>query len=150
SSGSSRDAISVEPTRSQNKTVRWRRSPSAEAVIGVTSGLLGRATSANPARIRHRIFRPAGWTRRILGTMQRGMSRNSCRICALRDYRLHTWGTSLSGAQLIQQGFGVLQVGGVEAFGEPFVDFAEHAARLVPAISVAQQSREAGGRAQFP
>ena len=33
--------------------------------------------------------------------------------------------------QFVEQGLGILQVGGVEALGEPFVDFREHRARLV-------------------
>jgi len=33
--------------------------------------------------------------------------------------------------ELIEQGFGVLQVGGVEALGEPVIDFGEHRARFV-------------------
>ena len=34
-------------------------------------------------------------------------------------------------AQLVEQRFGVLQVGGVEALGEPAIDFREHRARFV-------------------
>ena len=33
-------------------------------------------------------------------------------------------------AQLVEQSFRVLQIGGVEAFGEPVVDFGEHRARI--------------------
>src|SRR5215469_7329625 len=53
-------------------------------------------------------------------------------------------------AQFVEQRLGVLQVGGVEAFGEPVVDLAEHRARLLAAIGVAKKSRECSGRAQFP
>ena len=45
--------------------------------------------------------------------------------------------------QLLQQRLGVFQVGGVEALGEPVVDFRKHAAGLVAAIGVAQQTSEA-------
>ena len=48
--------------------------------------------------------------------------------------------------QLIDQDLCVLQIGGIEAFGEPVVDFGEHRARLIAAIGVAQQSCEAGCR----
>ena len=34
-------------------------------------------------------------------------------------------------AQLLEQRLGVLQIGGVEAFGEPAVDLGEHRARFV-------------------
>ena len=40
--------------------------------------------------------------------------------------------------QLIEQRLGVLQVGSVEAFGEPVVDFAEHHARFVAAPLTSQ------------
>ena len=46
-------------------------------------------------------------------------------------------------AQLIKQRLSVLEVDGVEALGEPVVDFAEHRARLVMAPSVAREARKA-------
>ena len=52
--------------------------------------------------------------------------------------------------QLVQQRLSILQVGGVEALGEPTVDFREHRPRLVAAIGIAQQPREAHGCTQFP
>src|ERR1700676_4188241 len=55
-----------------------------------------------------------------------------------------------SNAQLIEQGFGVLEVGGVEALGEPVVDFGEHRARLVAMSLLGEQSREAHRCAQLP
>ena len=55
----------------------------------------------------------------------------------------------LLGAQFDEQRLVVLQVGGVEALGEPAVDFGKHRARLVAAAGVAQQSREAHSRAQL-
>ena len=56
----------------------------------------------------------------------------------------------MSVAQLAEQRLGVLQVGGVEALGEPVVNVGEHHARFVAASSVAQQSREASSCAQLP
>src|SRR5260370_657888 len=52
--------------------------------------------------------------------------------------------------QLLEQRLGILEVGGVEALGEPVVDFTEHRARLVAAALLREQPREARGRAQFP
>src|SRR5215472_4627952 len=52
--------------------------------------------------------------------------------------------------QLVEQGLGVLQVGALEAFGEPVVDLSEHRARFVALGLVAEQTRQAGGRAQLP
>jgi hypothetical protein len=45
-------------------------------------------------------------------------------------------------AQLIEEGFGVDEVGGVEAFGEPFVDVAEHRAGLFALALFIEQPRE--------
>ncbi len=52
--------------------------------------------------------------------------------------------------KLVEQSLGVVQVGGVEAFGEPVVDVGEHRARLVATALRCEQSREAHRRAQFP
>ena len=52
-------------------------------------------------------------------------------------------------SQFIEQRLGVLQVGGVEALGEPAVDFGEHRARLVAAALRREQPRETRRRAQF-
>jgi MFS family permease len=54
-----------------------------------------------------------------------------------------------SAVQFLQQRLGVLQVGGVEAFGEPAVDLGEHRARLVAMALLREQPREASRRAQF-
>ena len=56
----------------------------------------------------------------------------------------------ISVAQLVEQRFRVLQVGGGEALGEPVVDVGQHRARLVAAISVAQQPRKTDSGAQLP
>ena len=52
-------------------------------------------------------------------------------------------------AQLIKQPLSVLEVDGLEALGEPVVDFTEHRARLVMAPNVAREARKAGRCAQF-
>jgi hypothetical protein len=52
--------------------------------------------------------------------------------------------------QFVEQRLGVLQVGGVEALGEPVVDFGEHRERLVAAAGVAEQPGEAHGSRVAP
>src|SRR5262245_56988799 len=52
-------------------------------------------------------------------------------------------------AKLRQQRLGVLQVGGVEAFGEPVVERGEERAGLVASALVAEQARQAGGGPQL-
>ena len=51
--------------------------------------------------------------------------------------------------RLILQGLGVLQIGGVEALGEPVVDVGEHRVCFILAFGIAQQSRKADDRAQL-
>src|SRR5208283_3310970 len=53
-------------------------------------------------------------------------------------------------AELVEQGLGVLEVGGVEAFGKPVVDFGEHRAGFIATSGIAQQPGKTRGRAQFP
>jgi hypothetical protein len=48
--------------------------------------------------------------------------------------------------KFLEQSLGVLQVGGVEALGEPVVDLGEHRPRFLTAIGVSQQSRETDRR----
>ena len=51
--------------------------------------------------------------------------------------------------KLVEQGLGIFQVVGVEAFCEPVVDLGEHRARFVAMTLLREQSREAGRGAQF-
>src|SRR5207248_2343443 len=51
--------------------------------------------------------------------------------------------------QFVEQDFGVFQVGGVEAFGEPAIDLGEHRARFIAIALLREQSREAHRRAQL-
>jgi hypothetical protein len=53
-------------------------------------------------------------------------------------------------AQLIEQCFRIFEIGGIESFGEPVVDFREHSARLIAPLLARQQPRKAGYRTQFP
>jgi hypothetical protein len=52
--------------------------------------------------------------------------------------------------QVVEEGFGGFEVGGVETFGEPVVDVGEHRARFVATALQREQASEAGGGAQFP
>ena len=51
--------------------------------------------------------------------------------------------------QLVEQGLGILEVGGVEALGEPSVDRRKQVVRLLPLALLSPQVGEAGGGAQF-
>ena len=50
-------------------------------------------------------------------------------------------------AELVEQRLGFLQIGGIEALGEPGVDFGQHRARFVAATLLREQPREACCRA---
>src|SRR6266851_3093517 len=52
--------------------------------------------------------------------------------------------------ELVEEGLGVLQVGGIEALGEPVVDVGEHRARLVAMVLPREQPSETHRRAQLP
>ena len=52
-------------------------------------------------------------------------------------------------AQLVEQRLGVLQVGSVEAFGEPVVDRGKHRARFVAVTLFRKQSGEAYAKSTF-
>jgi hypothetical protein len=52
-------------------------------------------------------------------------------------------------AQLIEQRLGVFQIGGVEALGEPAVDFGEHRARFVAFAFLVEQLRETHAKTTF-
>src|SRR5262249_4563376 len=66
----------------------------------------------------------------------------SCPLIALQEVPL--------GTELVEYRLGVLQVGGIESLREPAVAVAEHLACIAAAAVIADQSREAGGRAQLP
>src|SRR5262249_32008373 len=52
--------------------------------------------------------------------------------------------------QLIEQDLGLLQVAGLEAFGEPAVERSKKIAGLIPPALIAPQPRHAHRGAQFP
>src|SRR5216683_681904 len=57
---------------------------------------------------------------------------------------------SRSTTQFVEQRLGVLEIGGVEAFGEPGVDFHQHCMPLVAPAVLCEHAREARRCAQFP
>ena len=100
--------------------------------------------------IRRRILHPVYSWSRTLGMKPQSAQHIRCKTSRPRDSRLHTWRTSLSGAQLVEQGFGVLQVRGVEALGEPVVDLRKHRAGLVAPALLYDETSKAGRRSQLP
>ena len=56
-----------------------------------------------------------------LSHSERSAPKEDCRVASSAQLAI----------QFTEQGFGVFQVGGVQAFGEPAVDVGEHRARLV-------------------
>ena len=58
---------------------------------------------------------------------------------------IQTWS-----AELVEQGLGVLQVGGVKPLGEPAVDRCQEVVRLGTPTLIAPQPSKAGGRTQLP
>jgi hypothetical protein len=55
----------------------------------------------------------------------------------------------LKSTQLVEQRLGVLEVGGVEALGEPTVDWGEQVVGLPPLALLGPQPREASCRSEF-
>ena len=79
-----------------------------------------------------------------------GRARRGPSSCGRTDQPHQTMGVRTAGScQLVEQGFCVLQVGGVEALGKRAVDGCEQVARLAPPALVAPQPGEARGGAQF-
>jgi len=52
-------------------------------------------------------------------------------------------------AQLVEQHFRLLEVGGIEAFGEPVVNFLEHRARLIATVLLREHSGQLNRRCQL-
>ena len=80
-------------------------------------------------RNRRRISLRVRWMHHSSGIWLQAAIRIGSKICALRDCQLRTSSSACFPfafalvAQLVEQRLGVLQVGGVEALGEPVVDF---------------------------
>src|SRR5215469_12863786 len=150
SSGSRRAAISVEPTRSQNNTVRCRRSPPAAATMGEIPAAA--AGTASPKAAPHSPQNlSSGWfvaphlgQVTTSGAPQAAQNLRPSRLSLPHfEQRISPPDERLN-RQLIEQRLGLLEVGGVKALGEPVVDFAEHRARFVALALRCQQAREAG------
>jgi hypothetical protein len=73
----------------------------------------------------------------------------------LRDYRCCIRNSAYFpnwrlGVQFIEQYLGVFEIGRVEPFGEPDVDFREHRARFIATALLGQQAGEMYSSAQLP
>src|SRR5215467_4783124 len=113
---------------------------------------------SEPFRTFHR-----SWRRRDLEYYRkcndsRTLHRTSCRTAHLQDCRDGISCTAWLSRQFVKQCLRVLQVGGVEALGEPVVDFGKHLARLVAGWPVSRSrciapptpSRSASGPSAQP
>src|ERR1700687_4345492 len=101
------------------------------------------------------------WRRRRRVFIKRSLRFSECRhlpstMTAWRQRPLHLPGllslVQILGltAEFFEERLGVLQIGGVEAFGEPAVDYREHRARLVAPAVLDVKARETDGRAKLP
>ena len=163
SSGSMRAASAVEPTRSENITVTWRRS-------AVSCGLrLGRWQLQRRCRMclldapqlgngaKHLTpmteRRNANLFEVLIGQIGEG-STNRCRsrqsaartrTCrAFRASPISPSSLARSRRQLVEQRLRLLQIERVEALGEPAVDRSEKLASLIPLALIAPEARETG------
>jgi hypothetical protein len=96
--------------------------------VRLVSGLVGRIASADAKR-------SASVSKRASGCQT-----PSCRVVS------NTKGLA---AQFVEQRLSLFQIGGVEAFREPAVDFGEYYAPFLAAALLREQPCEAGGRTQF-
>src|ERR1700738_3674178 len=76
-------------------------------------------------------FEPGSCQARRMGTPPPALPRTRRRMLRPAGYHPGTCRTAWLPRQLVKQSLGVLQVGGVEAFGEPVVDVGEQRASLV-------------------
>ena len=70
----------------------------------------------------------------------KGAAHSLQNFCSGRFSAPHV-GQFTSRTQLVEQCLGVLEIGGVEALGEPTVDFGEHRARFVATALLREQPR---------
>src|SRR5271167_4217988 len=142
--------MAVEPTRSQNNTVRWRRSPTTsrawtgcvsgtEAPTGVSIGLPQSAQNFEPAALSELQFEQR---------FDSGLPHSAQNFLPEMPSVPHFEQRILC-SQLVEQCLGVFQIRGIEALGEPVVDLREHRARLVAKALRRKPSREANRRLQF-
>jgi hypothetical protein len=75
-------------------------------------------------------FEPGSCQARRMGTPPPALPRTRRRMLRPAGYRPGTCRTAWLPRQLVKQSLGVFQIRGVEALGEPAVDFDEHRARL--------------------
>src|SRR5216683_2628744 len=155
SSGSRSRINSVEPLMSANKAVTVLRSPSDAAESATvcsdvirTDGveevravdldsLEASAAAQSPQNFAVGAFSYPHLAQRFL----KGAAHSLQNFCSARFSAPHV-GQFTSRTQLVEQCLGVLEVGGVEAFGEPAVDFGEHRSRFIAAALAVEQARE--------
>ena len=154
----------VEPTRSENITVTWRRSAVswASAPFGRRFRCCGRGPLKFADGREHLPSMPEGDTevlQILIGQVGEYRDINLVLGKALSVlghaelfepvrnllHRRHGHGANSSSKRL-----GLLQIERVEAFGEPAVDRSEKFAGLIPLALIAPEPRHAHRRAQFP
>src|SRR5215469_5023445 len=161
SSGSRSSINSIEPLMSANSAVTVLRSPSSDADeatgairIAVSAAGCGLGAAAvvdvvNDAPHSPQNFSP-GWLE-APHLEQATLSGSPQFAQNLRPSRLSLshFEQRILFAQLVQQRLSFLQIGGVEAFGEPVVDLGEHRAGLVATALFCEQPRQAHRRTQL-
>src|ERR1700730_14845717 len=160
SSGSRSRSSSVEPLMSANSAVTVLRSPSETSATAVSSAArTGGADSGwivdfVVAGVRGAAHSPQNRAAGEFSNPHREhRDLNGAAHCSQNlspaGFSAPKFEQSMSDTQVIEQRLCVLQVGGVEAFGEPAVDVGEHSARLIAITLLAEQPCEADSRARF-
>ena len=134
---------------SANRKVTTLLSPSmfsgADALVtrtGAGADCLSMIDAWFPSAVPHFLqnFEPCGFATEHDGHRSSSFVPHSAqKIASARFWVLHL-AHSIRGSrtQFVEQRLGVLQIGSVEALGEPVVDLGEHRARLVTAIVLGQ------------
>src|SRR6202158_1173091 len=160
SSASSCCDSGVEPTRSQNSTVSWRRSPTSVGLgaAGARSGgAVGVGASGGAARsLREAPHSPqnflfAGFSARQCGHRFSSAPPHSPQNFLPAGLSLPQWRQVMlpSFPQFRQQRLRLDEVARVEAFGEPGVERGEEGAGRIALGVALPESRQAGGGAQL-
>src|SRR5216684_7457607 len=95
-------------------------------------------------------FEPGSCQARRMGTPPPALPRTRRRMLRPAGYRPGACRTAWLPRQLVKQSLGVFQIRGVEALGEPAVDFGECCARLISSALFIEQAGEARRGAELP
>ena len=138
----------MEPTRSQNNTVKCRRSPTNETSAGIPTVAGAAAASAAPQSAQNLAL--AGVSAPHFGHLIASGLPHSAQNRFAGKLLVPHFGQRISPhprliAQLIEQRPGILQISGIETFAEPFVDLGEHGPRFVALTIVNEQTSKADG-----